>query len=112
MNPSYVVLNRDDSGYQYFTDFAGHDGTLTYGKDRFSNVQILNSKLYKMGAEAELAIGNTSFTVATFLTGETAISYMAAATAIADALHITPEKITEGIANYDPDDLTRLDTDI
>lgn len=112
MNPSYVVLNRDDNGYQYFTDFAGRDGTLTYGKDRFSNVQILNSKLYKMGAEAELAIGNTSFTVATFLTGETAISYMAAATAIADALHITPEKITEGIANYDPDDLTRLDTDI
>lgn len=112
MNPNYVVLNRDDNGYQYFTDYAGKDGTLTYGKDRFSNVQIVNSKLYKMGAEAELSIGGNNFTVATFLPGETSVSYMAAATAIADALHITPEKIAEGIGNYDPDDLTRLDTDI
>ena len=106
MDPNYVVLNRDDANYQEFTDFAGREGTLTYGTDRFSNVQIVSSKLYKMGAEAELSIGNNNFTVATFLTGETAVSYMAAATAIADALHITPEKITEGIANYDPEDLT------
>lgn len=112
MNPNYVVLNRDDAEYQHFTDFAGRDGTLTYGKDRFSNVQIVDSKLYKMGAEAELSIGNNNFTVATFLTGETAVSYMAAATAVADALHITPEKIAEGIGNYDPENLTALDTDI
>lgn len=105
MNPAYVVLNRDDSHYQDFTEFAGREGTLTYGSDRFSNIQIVRSKLYKMGAEAELAIGNTNFTVATFLTGEPAISYMAAAAAIADALHITPAKIEEGIANYDPDHL-------
>ena len=64
-----------------------------------------------MGAEAELAIGNTNFTVATFLTGEPVISYMAAAAAIADALHITPAKIEEGIANYDPDNLTKPEID-
>lgn len=106
MDPDYVILNRDDNNYPSFTDFVGREGTLTYGKDRFSNIQIVNSKLYKMGAEAELSIGNNNFTVATFLTGETAISYMAAATAIADALHITPEKIAEGIANYDPENLS------
>ncbi len=106
MNPDYVILNRDDANYQEFADFAGRDGTITYGSDRFSNVQVVRSKLYKKGAEAELAIGGTSFNVATFLTGEPAISYMAAATAISDALHITPEKIAEGIANYDPDGLT------
>ena len=66
-------------------------------------MQIVKSQLYKKGAEASLAIGNTEFTVATFLTGEPVVSYMAAATAIADALHITPEKIAEGIANYDPE---------
>ena len=107
MNPDYVILNRDDSHYQDFTSFAGREGTLTYGSDRFSNVQIVKSKLYKMGTEAELSIGNTDFTVASFLTGEPIVSYMAAATAIADALHITPEKIAEGIGNYDPDNLTK-----
>lgn len=107
MEPDYVVLNRDDSHYADFSDFAGRQGTLTYGADRFSNVQIVRSKLYKMGAEATLAIGNVNFTVATFLNGETSVSYMAAAAAIADALHITPEKIAEGIANYDPEGLSK-----
>lgn len=107
MHPEYVVLNRDDSHYQDFTEFAGTKGTVTYGSDRFSNIEIKNSKLYKMGAEANLAIGNVNFTVGTFLTGEPVISYMAAATAIADVLHITPEKIAEGIANYDPKDISK-----
>lgn len=111
MNPDYVVLNRDDSHYQDFTSFAGREATLTYGSDRFSNIQIVRSKLYKMGTEAELAIGNTNFTVASFLTGEPIVSYMAAAAAIADALHIAPEKIEEGIANYDPENLTKPEAD-
>lgn len=110
MTPDFVVLNRDDSHYQDFANFAGREGTLTYGSDRFSNVHIKSSKLYKLGAEAELAIGNVDFTVATFLAGEPAVSYMAAATAIADALHITPAKIAEGIGNYDPQNLTKPDT--
>lgn len=106
MEPDYVVLNRDDANYTDFADFAGKDATLTYGSDRFSNIQIVRSKLYKQGTEAELAIGNSNFTVASFLTGEPIVSYMACATAIADALHITPEKIAEGIANYDPEGIT------
>ncbi len=109
MNPDFVVLNRDDSHYADFSEYAGRQGTLTYGNDRFSNVQIVRSKLYKMGAEATLAIGNVNFTVATFLSKEPVISYMAAATAIADTLHVTPEKISEGIANYDPDGVTKED---
>ena len=111
MNPDYVILNRDDSHYQDFTEFAGREATLTYGSDRFSNIQIVSSKLYKMGTEAELAIGNTNFTVASFLSGEPIVSYMAAAAAIADALHITPAKIEEGLANYDPDNLTKEDAE-
>lgn len=106
MEPDFVILNRDDANYQVFTHFAGREGTITYGSDRFSNIQISNSKLYRKGTEAELMIGSSNFTVATFLTGEPYVSYMAAATAIGDALHITPEKIAEGIANYDPDHVT------
>ena len=106
MEPDFVILNRDDANYQDFTHFAGREGTITYGSDRFSNIQISNSKLYRKGTEAELMIGSSNFTVATFLTGEPYVSYMAAATAIGDALHITPEKIAEGIANFDPDHVT------
>ncbi len=109
MDPNFVILNKDDSHYQDFTKFAGREGTITYGSDRFSNIQIVKSQLYRKGTEAELAIGSTKFTVATFLTGEPYVSYMAAATAIGDALHITPEKIAEGIANYDPEHVTALD---
>lgn len=100
MEPDYVVLNRDDRNYSELSTFAGQKGTLTYGCDKFSNIQIEHAQLYKKGVEAELAIGTTRFTVASFLTGEPIVSYMAAATAIADALHVTPEKISEGIANY------------
>ena len=104
MNPDFVILNHDDSHYADFSDFAGSKGTITYGADRFSNVRIMHSKLYKMGAEATLTIGGNNFTVATFLNGEPAVSYMAAAAAIADTLHVIPDKIAEGIANYDPAD--------
>ncbi|MBQ3468417.1 hypothetical protein IJH19_02735 [Candidatus Saccharibacteria bacterium] len=100
MDPDYVVLNRDDKNYPELAAFAGQKGTLTYGRDKFSNIQIEDAALYKKGVEAELAIGTTHFTVASFLPGEPVVSYMAAATAIADALHVTPEKIAEGIANY------------
>ena len=103
-NPDFVILNHDDAHYADFADFAGSQGTITYGKDRFSNVRITHSKLYKLGSEATLTIGGTNFTVATFLNGEPAVSYMAAAAAIADTLHVIPDKIAEGIANYDPAD--------
>ena len=106
MDPEFVILNHDDAHYADFSDFAGSKGTITYGNDRFSNVRILNSKLYKLGSEATISIGNTNFTVASFLNGETSVSYMAAAAAIADALHVIPEKIAEGIANYDPEGTT------
>ena len=101
-SPEYVVLNRDDENFDQFVDFAGTAGTLLYGTDRTSHIQIVSSKLYKKGVEATLNIGGIRFTVASFLTSESAISYMACAAAVADALHIAPEKITEGLANYEP----------
>lgn len=102
MRPNFVVINHDDASFEELSNFAGTDATISYGNDRSSNIEIIRSKGYKYGTEADLTIGNTSFNVASFLTGDNVASYMAAATAIADALHITPEKIAEGIANYDP----------
>lgn len=103
MNPDIVVLNRNDAHYSDFKAFAGHETTVTYGTDTFSDVQIESSKLYKKGTEAQLNIAGTRFTVASFLNGEPTVSYMAAASAIANALHIAPEVISDGIANYDPE---------
>ena len=97
MNPEIVVLNRSDAHYRDFANFAGSTATVTYGSDRYATVQIENSKLYKKGAEAEINIGGTRFTVATFLTGEPVVSYMACATAIASSLHLSPETIADGI---------------
>ncbi len=101
-SPDYVVTNRNDVNFDYFANVAGTSGTLLYGSDRTSHIQITSSKLYRKGTEATLNIGGNRFVVASFLTGEPVISYMACAAAIADALHIAPEKITEGIAEYDP----------
>ncbi len=101
-DPEVVVLNRDDTHYPEFSAFRGKTETLTYGASSDSDMRIDFSKLYRKGAEASLSFGNKNFTVASFLTGEPMISYMACAATIATSLNITPNIIAEGIANYEP----------
>ncbi len=100
MSPEIVVLNEDDNNYSDFSKFTGTLETITYGKPRSATVRIDSAKLYKKGTEAELSLGSSHFTVASFLTGEPTISYMACATAIATALKLPPDIIADGIANY------------
>lgn len=102
MNPDVVVLNRDDLHYPDFASFRGKNETITYGASSDSDLRIDNSKLYRKGTEASFSIGNENFTVASFLTGETTVPYMACAAAIATSLNIAPATIAEGIANYEP----------
>lgn len=102
MQPEVAILNRDDAHYREFAKFKGTKETLTYGQDADNSVAITSSKLYKRGTEAHLTYGLKELTVASFLTGEPVVSYMAAAAAIACALHISPASIEEGIANYNP----------
>lgn len=102
MNPEAIVLNRDDANYPEFANFRGRSETITYGASSDSDLKIDHSKLYKKGTEASLVLGNNMFTVASFLSGEPVISYMACAAAIATALNIAPNTIAEGIANYIP----------
>ncbi|MBO7560543.1 hypothetical protein J6T21_00675 [Candidatus Saccharibacteria bacterium] len=101
MKPEIVILNHDDLYYDSFADYKGKESTISYGQTS-SDIKILNSKLYNMGTEATLSIKSEILQVATFVPGETAVSYMACAAAIAYALEIGPDKITEGIANYEP----------
>lgn len=102
MKPEIVVLNHDDINYDTFSEFKGKNKTITYGQSS-TDIKILNSKLYNGGTEATLSIKTDIVNVATFVPGETAVSYMACAAAIANALGINNEKIVDGIAEYLPE---------
>lgn len=102
MNPEIVVLNQDDINFDTFAEFKGKKQTVTYGQTS-SDVKILNSKLYSKGTEATLSIKSEIFNVATFIPGETTVSYMACAAAIGNALGVSNDKIVDGIAEYIPE---------
>lgn len=107
MNPEIAIVNKDDLGYDTFADFKGEETTLTYGRDNFAQIKIERSALYKKGTEARLNLRGIHTTVASFVSGEPTISNMAAAAATAVALHISEGAITAGIADYDPDGITK-----
>lgn len=100
MEPQYVVLNHDDLNYDTFSEFKGKKKTLDYGLTG-KDVKILNSKLYAKGTEATLSAKSEVISVATFVPGETSVSYMACAAAIASVFGVKNEDIIEGIANYE-----------
>ena len=102
MKPAIVILNHDDLNYDTFKEFKGKEKTITYGLTS-SDVKILNSKLYSKGTEATLSMNSEIMSVATFVPGETAVSYMACAVAIAEALSIDSDKIIDGLAEYEPE---------
>lgn len=102
MDPEIVVLNHDDMNYELFSEFKGKKKTISFGQTS-ADVKILNSKLYAHGTEATLSIKSEIISVATFVPGETAVSYMASAAAIAYGLGIDNEKIIDGLAEYDPE---------
>lgn len=101
MKPEITILNHDDLNYETFAGFRGTKNTLDYGQTG-KDIKILNSKLYAKGTEATLSIKSEVMSVATFVPGETAVSYMACATAIAESLNIKSDNIIDGIANYEP----------
>ena len=102
MKPEVVILNSDDLNYRTFENFKGKTQTMTYGQTS-SDVKILNSKLYPKGTETTLSLRSDIVSVATFITGETAVSYMACAVAIANSLGISEKNIVDGIAEYNPE---------
>lgn len=101
MKPDIVVLNSDDLNYPKFESFHGKTQTINYGQTS-SDVKILNSKLYPKGTEATLSMRSDVISVATFVAGETAVSYMACAVAIANGLGVSEKSIIDGIAEYEP----------
>ena len=100
MKPNLVALNHDDINYDTFSDFKGVRETLDFGTIG-TGVKVLNSKLYPKGTEATMSIRSDIETVASFVSGEMAVSYMACAVAIGVLLGVNTDKILDGIANYE-----------
>jgi UDP-N-acetylmuramoyl-L-alanyl-D-glutamate--2,6-diaminopimelate ligase len=102
MKPEIVVLNHDDINFDTFSEFKGTKETWDFGQTS-SIVKILSSKLYPKGTETTLSIKSEVVSMASFIPGETASSYMACATAIAKVMGIENDKIVDGIAEYLPE---------
>lgn len=102
MKPEIVVLNHDDLNYDAFAEFKGTKETWDFGMTS-SMIKILSSKLYPKGTETTLSIKSEVVSLASFIPGETASSYMACAVAIAKAMGIDNDKIADGIAEYLPE---------
>ncbi len=102
--PEIVVLNTDDTHYAEFAKYEGAKATYTYGTQNRPDILITHSQLYRKGTEAVLTMNRTPITVASFVTGEPTVSYMACAVAMAAALKINTKDIVEGISLYEPEE--------
>ena len=101
--PGFSIINHDNVNYELFAQYPTTTATLSYGRDRSSDLRINRSKPYKLGAEANFTYGNDSFDVATYVTSESAIYYMAAATLAGFALGFNADQIVDAIADYEPE---------
>ena len=97
-----LFIDISGQNYETFDEFKGTKKTLTFGLSS-SDVKILNSKLYAKGTEATISIKSEITTLATFVPGEIAVSYMACAAAITSGLDIPVDHIVNGIAEYEPE---------
>ncbi|MDR3298118.1 MAG: hypothetical protein LBT19_01985 [Candidatus Nomurabacteria bacterium] len=100
--PEYSVLNYDDPYFEFVAKYPTKKGSVAYGKDREADTWVSRSKAYKKGTEATLTQGNDSFDVATYVTGNEAAAYMAAAATAAALLGVEEDAIVDGIASFEP----------
>lgn len=101
--PDYAVLNYDDPYFEYVEKYPVKKGALSYGADKNADTWVSRAKLYKKGSEATLTQDNSGFDVATYVTGEDAVPYMAAAATAGLLLGADIDAIVDGIANYEPE---------
>ena len=100
--PFFAILNSDDPNFSLFSSFPSKSATLSYGHGSDAHLKINRSKIYKMGTEANISFQNEKFDIATYLTGEENVEYMAAAALTALAVGLDQDTIVDGIANYEP----------
>ncbi len=100
--PVFSILSRENPNYDIFAKFPSKTATLSYGRDRNADLRINRSKVYKVGTEANITFKGESYDVATYVTSEDAVNYMAAAALTAAAMDFSSDFIVDGISNYEP----------
>ena len=101
--PFFSIICRDDNiKYDIYSKYPTKTATFTYGHDHDCDLRINRHKLYRMGTEANVTYSGHSFDMATYITGESAINYMAAAALTGFAIGVDTDNIVDGIANYEP----------
>ncbi len=101
--PYFSIICRDDNiKYNIYSKYPTKTATFTYGHDHDCDLRINRQKLYKKGTEVNVTYSGRSFDMATYITGEAAINYMAAAALTSFAIGIDIDNIIDGIANYEP----------
>lgn len=112
--PRFIVLNRDDEWYQFYSQYEAGEQKITYGTDESADARISQVKLYKKGSEARVVIDlQTTLELATALPGKFNVYNMTAAAAAAYLFQVDLPAITEGIANLEelPGRFERVETD-
>jgi len=102
MHPQFIVLNRDDSWFEFFDQFQPADQKITYGRQEGADVLVTRSKLFKKGSEADLLFDHhLKLEMATALPGEYNIDNMVAAATVGYILGVDLKDIMEGAANLE-----------
>lgn len=100
--PKFIVLNRDDSWFEFFNQYPAGAQKITYGEHEEAEARINHVKLYKKGSEATVVIDHqTKLELATAMPGKFNVYNMTAAAAVAYVLGVKLKDIVEGVANLE-----------
>ena len=112
-SPRFIVLNRDDTWFEFYNRYEATEQTITYGTSEAADARISQVKMYKKGSEAQLVIDHqTKLELATALPGKFNVYNMTAAASAAYLFHASLDAIAEGIANLEelPGRFERVET--
>jgi UDP-N-acetylmuramoyl-L-alanyl-D-glutamate--2,6-diaminopimelate ligase len=96
--PKFIVLNRDDSWFDFFNKYPAGEQKMTYGTDKAAEARIMNVKLHKQGSDVVLSIDHTTeLRFATRLPGKFNVYNATAAATAAYLMRVDTSAIIEGI---------------
>jgi UDP-N-acetylmuramoyl-L-alanyl-D-glutamate--2,6-diaminopimelate ligase len=110
--PKFIVLNRDDSWFEFFNKFPAGEQKMTYGADEHAEARIANVKLHKQGSDVLLKIDHTTdLKFTTKLPGKFNVYNATAAATAAYVMRVDTDKIVKGIETLEsvPGRLERID---
>jgi UDP-N-acetylmuramoyl-L-alanyl-D-glutamate--2,6-diaminopimelate ligase len=98
--PRYIILNRDDKWYEFFSKFQAGEHTLTYGVEKDADARIQAVRLTAEGSDVKLLVDHqTTLDLHTSLPGKYNVYNATCAASGAYALGVHLGDIQQGIAS-------------